>query len=1223
MKKFSEFIVNNSKKIVLFSILLLVPAIFGYIKTRINYDILVYLPEDIETIKGENILTDEFGLGSYAFVMTDDEVTARDILTLEENIRTIDGVGEVFSLIDAIDISIPSSMLPSTITDKLYHDGQTIIMVTLEGSTSEDKTIEAIENLREVVENPENVSSLTAMMIDTRDLSSSEMITYIVIAVLFCLAILLIATDSYIVPLFLLGNIGFAILYNMGSNIIFGEISYITKAISAILQLGVTTDFSIFLYHQYEEAKRKKTDKKEAMAFAITETFKSVIGSSLTTFAGFLALCTMDLTLGADIGLVMAKGVLCGLITVLTLFPSLLLLFDSVLEKTKHKKILPKFTKLGDFVVRHNKGILVIFLILLVPALIGNARVESYYKLDDSLPDDLAFKVANNKLARDYGITSPEIILIDKDLKASDVAKLKEELENVSGIDMVIAPSNLISGSGVSLFPESLQKILVSEQYQLIIANSTYEIASYKLNEQIDIIHDIVKKYDDNGIIAGEGALMKDLVEIADHDFKMVNYTSILVIFIIMIFVLKQVSLPVLLVLVIEFAICLNMSVAYYTSVRLPFVASIVIGTIQLGATIDYAILMSTKYLEERKKKDKKDAMKSTLYFTIPSIITSALCFFAATFGVAVYTKIDMIGSICELLGRGSIISMIVVIMVLPSLLMLFDKLIYKNKKEGIHMKKKSIALLFVIGLLLPIQVSALEKNETIYTNLDATGSLKKSVVQNHLTITSEGEVEDYTDLNDILNITGNEKFELNQNKLIWQVKAQDIIYEGYTKKENPLSFQITYYLDGEEKELSEMFGTSGKVKIEIDIKNNLYTYKHSKKIYTPFVTLFGTYLDSNKNHSITITNGKVVNTGSRNMIVGIASPGLYDSTHLNEFKSMDKIVLEYTTDEFKVGDYYIVASPKLLEDTDLTVFQKIDVLNQSIKTFGESMNKIEKGAKELLNGSKELKDGSSVLSKELKNVYQALLDLNTGSKKIDDNLKLVLSSLVEAQNSLQNKNLDGSLAQMQTLEGKNTEAIEKLTLTNQSLKTTYDTYNLGSFTTSLDLTNYLTSIGTSSEEITKLVTVKETYEGNLSLIYLLTKNNEAIEGTISNLTTLSNEISDLITKLTGALDQIQTGTSTLHNGLEKLGIGVSKLYTGSIELSEGSSSLNEGMDTLTSGIHTLNVEGISKLVDASNQFSNMSTTFKDLVKLSKDYRGYSTNNANNTTFIYKVEQGN
>ena len=683
MKRFKKFIVNHSVLIVVISLLLLIPAMIGFCHTKINYNILVYLPEDIETIEGQNILTDDFGIGAFSFVMVDN-MSNYDLLKLEDEFREIDSVNAVMSLADVTDTTIPIEMLPDDVVDRLYREDEKVVLVTFETSLSSEKTMNAVKELRSVVGDATSVSGMSALVLDTKDLSEKEMASYVVIAVILCIVVLTIATDSYLIPILLLGNIGVAILYNMGTNIIFSEISYITKAISSVLQLGVTTDFSIFLYHKYEQAKTKTNNRKIAMEEAIEETFKSVIGSSLTTVAGFLALCSMNFTLGRDIGLVMAKGVVCGLVCVLTLFPALLLVFDKVIDKTRHKVLLPKFKKLQEFSLKHYKLNLVIFLILLIPVCYGNSNVEVYYKLDKSLPDTLGSSIANSKLKEKYNIVSPEIILIDRNMKIDEINELTDKLKEVEGIDLVITPASILDfGLPMEMLPDDLEKIMNNDKYQLVLLNSSYEIASNELNNQIEEVTKIVKSYDKKAIIAGEGPLMKDLTTISDEDFRNVNYLSIVVIFILMLIVLKSISLPVILVCAIEFAIITNMSIAYYSGNILPFIASIVIGTIQLGATIDYAILMSTKYIEERiKNKDKMVAMKNTLENTVPSIIVSALCFFAATVGVYLYSKIDMIGSICNLLSRGSIISMLVVVLILPALLIVFDKVIVKTTKN-------------------------------------------------------------------------------------------------------------------------------------------------------------------------------------------------------------------------------------------------------------------------------------------------------------------------------------------------------------------------------------------------------------------------------------------------------------------------------------------------------------------------------------------------------------
>jgi len=681
MKKISKIITNNSKLIVIISILLMIPALIGYVHTKINYDILVYLPKDIDTIKGQNILTDDFKTGAFSFVFVDNN-KAVDTLKLESKIKSIKGVNKVFSIYDITDTTIPVEFIPDELKEKLVKKDSTLMLVTFDKGTSDEETIEAVRELRIVSKDSAKVSGMTAMVVDTMELSDQEITAYVLIAVVLCLIVLIFATDSYMVPIFLLGNIGMAILYNLGSNIFLGQISYITKAITAVLQLGVTTDFSIFLYHKYEDEKKKNDDKKKAMENAINETFKSVIGSSLTTIAGFLALCSMDLTLGKDIGIVMAKGVLFGLLCVLIIFPSLLLLFDKPIEKTKHKNFMPKFDKLINVIIKRRNIVLIIFVLLIIPAIYGNKNVGVYYKLDKSLPNYLGSSIANSRLKDEYNIVSPEVVLLDKNIKKEKVEELVNELKEVKGIDLVLSPRTL-TNLPTEIMPDDVESIMDSDKYQLIIINSTYEIASDELNKQVGVVNDIVKKYDKKAIVAGEGPLMKDLTVIADHDFKMVNYASILVIFILMLIVLKSIGLPIILIVTIEFAIFVNMAIAYYTGTTLPFIASIVVGTIQLGATIDYAILMSTTYLKERtKEKNKELAMKNTLYSSVPSIFISALCFFGATFGVSVYSKIDMIGSICTLLSRGAIISMLVVIFILPALLLLFDKLIMKTTKN-------------------------------------------------------------------------------------------------------------------------------------------------------------------------------------------------------------------------------------------------------------------------------------------------------------------------------------------------------------------------------------------------------------------------------------------------------------------------------------------------------------------------------------------------------------
>ena len=677
---FGNAVCKHRKIILIIALILLIPAILGMNATRINYDILVYLPENIETVQGEKILSEDFDMGGFSVVILEN-MKNKDILTLESKIKEINNVEKVICTADVIGTEIPKEMLPNKVQDMLYDKNKTIMLVTFKEQISSDETINSVEKIREITDERCKISGMTATLIDTKNLSNSEVIIYVVIAVVLCLIVLQIALDSYFVPFLLLGNIGIAVLYNMGTNIFLGEISYITKAISAVLQLGVTMDFAIFLYHSYIQEKNNFTSKEEAMSNAIRKTFTSVLGSSLTTIAGFLALCSMNLSLGKDIGIVMAKGVLFGVISVVTILPALILECDKIIEKTKHKEILPKFTHLRDFIIKHYVIITILFIIILPIAFYGYKNTDVYYKLDKSLPESLSSVEANNILKEDFSMASMEMLLINKDIPEYKTNEMIEKIENMEGIEWAIGYSKLGSiGIPKAALPQDLIDIFQSDKYQMILINSKYEIATEEVNTQVKELTSLVKGYDENAILAGEGPLMKDLVEIADHDFNSVNTTSIAVIFVIMLFVLKSFSLPVILIAVIEFAIFINMGIPYYTNVTIPFIASIVIGTIQLGATIDYAILITNKYIVARKDgKNKKEAAKESLGTSIGSIVVSGLCFFGATFGVGAYSKIEMIGSLCTLMSRGAIISMLTVICVLPAFLMIFDKIICKT----------------------------------------------------------------------------------------------------------------------------------------------------------------------------------------------------------------------------------------------------------------------------------------------------------------------------------------------------------------------------------------------------------------------------------------------------------------------------------------------------------------------------------------------------------------
>lgn len=680
MQKFGKFICKHRKLILLITLLLTIPSAIGMAKTRINYDILVYLPDNIETIQGENILTNDFQMGAYSIILVD-KMPEKEILELENQIRNMDSVSMVGSVADVLGEKIPNEMLPDSVRNKMYKENTTMIMVTFKEGMSADNTMDTIEKIRGITDDRCKISGMAAIILDTKNIFNQEFFIYVVIAVILCLIILELTLDSYVAPALLLLNIGVAILFNMGSNIFLGQISYITKAISSVLQLGVTTDFAIFLYHSYMQEKKNGKNNEDAMASAIATTIGSVFGSSITTIAGFLALCGMNLKLGADIGIVMAKGVLFGVICVVTVLPAMILCFNGAIEKTKHKCLLPEFKGIKNFVMKHYKAIIVVFLLILPVAFYGYRRTENYYNLDSKLPDTLESVQANKDLKEKFDMVSVEMILVDADMSNEDLKAMTIEINKLDGIKWVLSTSKL-SDMGIpkSMVPSEIIDKIENDKYKLVLVSSNYEMATDELNEQIKVVNGIIKKYDEHAILAGEGPLMNDLVEIADHDFNSVNTISIVIIFIIMLVILKSGVLPFVLMLVIEFAIFINMGIPYYTNTELPFIASIAIGTIQLGATIDYAILITSKYVSKRKEGlNKKDAIDFALGTSISSIVTSGMCFFGATIGVGLYSKIEIISSLCVLLGRGAIISMVSVVFALPAFLMVFDKLVCKT----------------------------------------------------------------------------------------------------------------------------------------------------------------------------------------------------------------------------------------------------------------------------------------------------------------------------------------------------------------------------------------------------------------------------------------------------------------------------------------------------------------------------------------------------------------
>ena len=683
MVKVGKKIVKFRVPILILSIILLIPAVWGYVNTRINYDVLTYLPEDIETMQGQEIMTNDFGIGAFSMLMVDG-MEDKEIVKLKEKVEKVDGVENVLWYDSLADISVPQSVLPSKLYDEYNTEDGTMMAVFFKDGTSSDETMKAITEIRKITGEQCFLSGMSAIVEDTKELAEKETPLYVLIAVALSALVLAITMESIFVPVLFLLSIGIAIVYNLGTNVFFGEISYITKALAAVLQLGVTMDYSIFLMHSYQEQQvRYNGDKERAMAHAISQTFSSVIGSSVTTVAGFIALCFMSFTLGKDIGIVMAKGVIFGVLVCVTVLPSMILCCDKLIEKTKHKPLLPDIGRISDKVTKRYVIYVVAFVILLFPAIYGNNHTGVYYNLDESLPKDLPSVIANTKLKEDYNMNTTHMILVDSSVAGSDVKKMSQEIEKVDGVKWVLGLDNLV-GSGIpaDMLPESVTGMLKNDKYQLLMVNSTYKVATDKVNKQIEQIDKIMDKYDKGAMLVGEGPLTKDLINITDTDFKRVSAVSIGIVFVIILLLFKSVTIPVILVGVIEFAIFVNMGIPFYTGTKLPFVASIVIGTIQLGATVDYAILMTTRYQRERSRgAGKFDAITTAHKFSAQSIIVSALSFFAATIGVGLYSNIDMISSLCILMARGALISMVVVVLILPSLFMVFDKIIVKTSK--------------------------------------------------------------------------------------------------------------------------------------------------------------------------------------------------------------------------------------------------------------------------------------------------------------------------------------------------------------------------------------------------------------------------------------------------------------------------------------------------------------------------------------------------------------
>ncbi|MDO5798142.1 MAG: efflux RND transporter permease subunit [Eubacteriales bacterium] len=689
MIKFGKWIAKHKVLIVIISMLLLIPSFLGMAATRVNYDILSYLPDSLETVEGQDIMVDEFGMGAFSMVVVED-MNLKDVAALKEKFQDVEHVKDVLWYDSVADLSIPVSMIPAKFKDAFFNGDATMMIALFDNTTSSDAAMEAVTDMRKIANEQCFISGMSGVVTDIKNIALQEMPIYVVIAACLSLLVLLLAMDSLVIPVLFLLSVGLAVVYNLGSNIFFGEVCYITKSLTAVLQLGVTMDYSIFLLNSFEAYKKKYDTKDRAMAHAIADTFKSVAGSSVTTIAGFLALCVMTFALGRDMGIVMAKGVVIGVICCVTVLPAMILVFDGVIEKTKHRPLIRSMDKASGFITKHYKVWLLIFLVLLYPAVYGNNHTQIYYNIDKSLPATLDSNVSNEKLKEDFDMSTVHMVLLKNGLDSKEKTQMLDQIEKVDGVKWSLGMNSLIGPTfPESMIPSNVKKMLQSDNYEVQFICSEYSSATDECNTQLDEIQKIVKKFSPESMVIGEAPLMKDLQDTTDVDLQRVNILSMAAIFVIILFVFKSISLPFILLAVIEFAIFVNMAIPYYQGVTLPFVASIVIGAIQLGATVDYAILMTSNYQKQRHLgKTKKEAISIAHKFSMKSIIVSGCSFFAATFGVALYSKVDMIGAICTLLARGAVISTIVVLLVLPAMFMVFDPLIVHTSKGFLPDKK-------------------------------------------------------------------------------------------------------------------------------------------------------------------------------------------------------------------------------------------------------------------------------------------------------------------------------------------------------------------------------------------------------------------------------------------------------------------------------------------------------------------------------------------------------
>ena len=1006
INRIAYFIAGHPKTIFIVATLLLVPSFFGYISTFVNYDIMSYLPESIESVQGEDMLDKEFGLAANAFLVIDD-MKAKDVVKVKNEIAAIEGVSNVTWVDDIADISIPQSMLPDALTDIFYaNEGKsTLLMIQFEQGSATTSTMNAIREIRTKLNKQCFLSGMSAIITDTKDLSDSEAPKYIVIAVVLALIALSFTMDSWVLPLVLLTALGYAVIYNLGTNIVMpGGISYITQSVAAILQLGVTMDYSVFLMDRFNEEQKNTDSKTEAMARAVSSTFVSLAGSSLTTIFGFLALCFMSLTLGLDIGIVMAKGVVFGIITVVVVLPAFLLLFYKPIYRFRHKRIIPSFRHINKFVIKHRKVFAIIFIALIVPAYVAKSALPLDYVISNALPEQLDSVQALNKLKGDFNMATTHFVIIDDSVPSGKVSEMIDEFEAVDGVSGIISLNSFV-GPAISenMLPDAIKEICFKNGKQLMMVNSVYTPSSDEENEQVDILTGIMKKYDPNGYLTGEGAMSKDLISVTDKDFKVTSVISIAAIFVLIAIIFKSVTIPVMLVAGIELAIFINLALSLVTGANVSFIAPTIISCVQLGATVDYAILMTTRFREElRKGHGKLEAMQIAAEASDKSIFQSALVFFCATFGVYCVCNIEIVKSICSMLARGALVSALVIIVFLPALLTCFEKLISKTthgwntsgedinneeKRGDKKMKaskavKKAAALATALAMLVcmtacgvseasdepgksnneitaeqPVYTEKpgfVSKSETVYVNIASSGKVENISVTDWLH-TDKGEVcvDDISDLKNIENIKGDTLPVTDGDSIKWNMTDTDLYYSGETDKQPPVTLEINYYLDGKKTAPDNLPGKSGNIKIEVNMKNNLfreYTIEGVKrKIYLPVLVVGGFILPEAEYSGVSVKNGRAIGDGTKEIAVMFGVPGLTESLGLKE-AGLDEITgielgstASVTADvnDFALGNMYFAAVPISSLNLELDTGSSVDDLKSVLSVLSEVQNTI------------------------------------------------------------------------------------------------------------------------------------------------------------------------------------------------------------------------------------------------------------------------------------------